>query len=117
LGVAAAQRSAAYSYCKTFAEQLPADVKVPNLTFAIGMMTHSAFKKNDPEGWGKLEAAFRKVVHSKPYAEALKRGGRTVTYMDPGAATKLVNDTAGVMTQYLPLINEAKAAQPKPKKK
>ncbi len=117
LGVAAAQRSAAYSYCKTFAEQFPADVKVPNLTFAIGMMTHSAFKKNNPEGWAKLEAAFRKVVHSKPYAEALKRGGRTVTYMDPGAATKLVNDTAGVMTQYLPLINEAKAAQPKPKKK
>jgi tripartite-type tricarboxylate transporter receptor subunit TctC len=113
LGVAAEKRSEAYPYCKTFAEQLPADVKVPNLTFAIGMMTHSAFKKNDPEGWAKLEAAFRKVVQSEEYAKLLKRGGRTVTYMDPAGATKLVNETAGVMTRYLPLINEAKTRQPK----
>lgn len=116
LGVAAEKRSTAYPYCKTFAEQLPSNVNVPNLSFSIGMATHSAFKKNDPEGWNKLEKAFKKVVNSKEYAAVLKRGGRTVTYMGPAAAQELVDSTATVMKKYLPLIKAAQASQPKKKK-
>jgi tripartite-type tricarboxylate transporter receptor subunit TctC len=109
LGVVAAKRSPAYDYCKTFDEQLPADVKIPHLTFAIGMMTHSTFKKNNPKGFARLVAAVKKTTHSEKFLEALKRGGRELTYMSPVETQKLVDDTAAFMARYKPLIKAAKA--------
>ena len=113
LGVASTERSEPYPYCATINEQLGPNVKVPNLTFSIGMMTHSAFRKNDPEGWKKLQAAFSKVVHSEDYKKAMARAGRKVTYMDPDGAQKLVDDTSSVMKQYMPLIKDAQGRQKK----
>ena len=113
LGVAAPARSDAYSYCATINEQLGPDVDVPDLSFSIGVMTHAAFRKNDPAGWEKLQAAFEKVVHSEAYAAAMARAGRTVTYMDPTAAQKQIDETIGVMQRFKPLIKEAQDRQKK----
>jgi tripartite-type tricarboxylate transporter receptor subunit TctC len=107
LGVVAAKRSPVFPNCKTFDEQLSKDVKVPHLSFSIGVLATTAFKKSNPEGFKKLVAAVKKAAASKAYIDGMKRAGRVVTYAGPDEAAKMVKDTAKLMEQYKPMIKKA----------
>jgi tripartite-type tricarboxylate transporter receptor subunit TctC len=107
LGVVAAKRSPVFPNCKTFDEQLPKNVKVPHLTFSIGVLATTAFKKSNPEGFKKLVAAVKKAAASKAYIDGMKRAGRVVNYAGPEEATKMLHDTAKLMEKYEPLIRKA----------
>lgn len=107
LGIVAAKRSDVFPDCQTFDEQLGKDVKVPHLTFSIGVLATDAFRKSNPEGFKKLVTAVKNAAASKEYIEGMKRAGRVVTYLGQEEAEKVVHATSGTMKQYEPLIKKA----------
>jgi tripartite-type tricarboxylate transporter receptor subunit TctC len=106
LGIVAAERSDVFPDCKTFDEQL-GNTKVPHLTFSIGVVATSAFKKSNPEGFKKLVTAVKNAAASKEYIEGMKRAGRIVNYAGAAEAEKMVSDTSETMKQYEPVIKKA----------
>lgn len=107
LGIVADKRSPLYPDTMTFDEQLSDDFEISHLQFAVGIVTSSAFRETDPEGFARLAEAVKTAVHSEEYSASLERGGRDLTYLDPDEAKALIADMADVMKRYKPLVEAA----------
>ena len=107
IGVVAPKRSKLFPEAGTFDEQLPG-VKIPYLSNSRGLMTSAAFRKNNPDGFAKLAAAFEDAVKSDEYAKTLVRMGLELNWSGPDEAAAQVKTAYEAMQKYKPLIGEAK---------
>lgn len=107
IGVVAPKRSSLFPEAGTFDEQLPG-VKIPYLSNARGLIASAAFKRDNPDGFAKLAAAFEGAVKSSEYAKTLDRMGLELSWLGPDEAAAQVKGAFDAMQKYKPLIEAAK---------
>lgn len=107
LGLVASDRHGLFPDTMTFAEQLDDAYDIAEMAFAVGVTTTVGFAERDPAAFARLAEAVRDAVHSDAYRASLEQGGRDLTYLDPDAAKRLVDEMTAVMERYQPLVEAA----------
>lgn len=108
LGLVASKRSALFPETPTFDEQLPANIRIPHLSSARGLMVTARFARDNPDGFRRLETAFREAVNSPEFKEHMDRQGLELDWTDGPATAKELQESVKLYTQYKDLVDAAK---------